>query len=48
MAIEHTRLHLAGSARITDLIDLSVNSLKILLGFALTNQLEFLFDQVCV
>jgi len=37
-----------GVGRITDLRDLSVNSLKILLGLALTNELEYLFDQCCV
>jgi len=46
MAIEQIQLHLQGAGRITDLRDLPVNTLKILLGLALTNQFEYLFDSV--
>jgi len=47
LAIELMNLHLLGQGRTSDLRDLPVNSLKILLGLALTNQQEYLFDQVC-
>jgi len=48
LAVEQMHMTLEGQGRISDLRDLPVNSLKILLGLALTNQQEYLFDQVCL